>query len=61
MLINMQEGSATVETHTSAYTFNGDGLGPIRCGRKRLFGWVERGVEECIDECRFAQTRLAYT
>jgi hypothetical protein len=57
-MISIQKGP-TVETHTGADALNGDRFGPICSRRKRLFGRVERSIEEGVDERGLAQTRLA--
>lgn len=45
---------------TRADALNGDGLGTLCRGRELLLGRVEGGVEEGVDECRLAESGLAW-
>jgi hypothetical protein len=44
---------------TSTYALNGDSLGPFSIRSENLFGGIESGVEEGVDQGRLAQARLA--
>lgn len=45
---------------TSTNALNGNSLRTLCAGRESLLGRVETGVEQGVNECGLAETRLAY-
>lgn len=45
---------------TCADAFNSNGVRSLRTWRQRLLLWIQRCVEQRVDQCRFSKPRLAY-
>ena len=49
------------EQLTSADALDVDGLAPVGPWCRDVFGLIQLGLEESVDECRFTESRLAWT